>query len=200
MERAVRFLYLNRTCFNGIYRVNLRGDFNVPIGTKGLVEYPKNYLQEITVRLSHASIRVADFEETIDKAVAGDFVFVDPPYTVMHNNNNFLKYNANLFSWTDQRKLASAIRRAAKRSAAIMISNADHRNVRELYGNFGEHYRVNRSSTLAADSVHRRKTTELLITSYEPQNNGHLNDRNVSSCLPEHLLFPNKIPPKSARL
>ena len=90
----------------------------------------------------------------------------------MHNNNNFLKYNANLFSWADQLRLASAIKRAARRGAAIMISNADHHSVRELYCDFGNHYRVNRLSALAADSLHRRKTTELLITSYELQHGG----------------------------
>jgi DNA adenine methylase len=167
IERAVRFLYLNRTCFNGIYRVNLRGDFNVPIGSKNLVAYPENYLQGIANCLRHASIRAADFEKTIDKAAVGDFVFVDPPYTVMHNNNNFLKYNANLFSWSDQLRLASAIKRAARRGAAIMVSNADHRAVRELYRDFGNHHRVNRSSVLAADFAYRRQTTELVITSYE---------------------------------
>ena len=166
IERAVRFLYLNRTCFNGIYRVNLRGDFNVPIGAKDLVEYPKNYLQGIANCLRHVLIRVADFEETIDKAAIGDFVFVDPPYTVMHNNNNFVKYNANLFSWADQLRLALAIKRAARRGASIMIANADHQSVRELYGDFGNHYCVSRSSVLAADSLYRRKTTELLITNY----------------------------------
>src|SRR5208337_1136432 len=132
------------------------------------VAYPENYLQGIANCLRHASIRVADFEKTIDKAAVGDFVFVDPPYTVMHNNNNFLKYNASLFSWSDQLRLASAIKRAARRGAAIMVSNADHRGVRELYRDFGNHHRVNRSSILAANSLHRRQTTELVITSYEP--------------------------------
>jgi len=166
IEQAVRFLYLNRTCFNGIYRVNLKGEFNVPIGTKDRVAYPEGYLQEIATCLRRASILIADFEETIDKAAAGDFVFVDPPYTVMHNNNNFVKYNANLFSWTDQIRLASAVKRAARRGAALMISNADHRSVRELYRNFGVHHRVDRTSILAADMLHRRRTTELLITNY----------------------------------
>jgi len=172
IEQAVRFLYLNRTCFNGIYRVNLRGDFNVPIGTKDLVAYPKDYLQGIATRLRRASIRVADFEETIDQAMADDFVFVDPPYTVMHNNNNFVKYNANLFSWTDQLRLASAIKGAARRGATIMISNADHHSVRELYRDFGNHHRVNRPSVLAADTLHRRQTTELLITNYDLREGG----------------------------
>jgi DNA adenine methylase len=167
LERAIRFLYLNRTCFNGIYRVNLKGNFNVPIGTKDLVEYPGDYLRNIANSLRGASIKTSDFEETIDKAKVGDFVFIDPPYTVMHNNNNFVKYNAKLFSWADQVRLASAIKRAARRGAAIMISNADHRSVRQLYADFGTHNSVERASILAADSLHRRKTTELLITNYD---------------------------------
>jgi DNA adenine methylase len=166
IDQAVRFLYLNRTCFNGMYRVNLRGEFNVPIGTKDQVAYPDGYLQEIATSLRNTSIHVADFEQTIDKAQADDFVFVDPPYTVMHNNNNFVKYNAKLFSWTDQIRLVSAVKRAARRGAAVMISNADHQSVRELYRDFGSHHRVDRTSILAADLLHRRKTTELVITSY----------------------------------
>jgi len=167
IDQAVRFLYLNRTCFNGIYRVNRKGNFNVPIGSKDLVEYSKGYLQTIADYLSAASIRVADFEETIDKAKEGDFVFVDPPYTVMHNNNNFIKYNARLFSWADQLRLARAVKSAAKRGAAIMISNADHHSIRDLYRGFGNHYRIKRSSVLAAESAHRRNTSELLITTYD---------------------------------
>jgi len=167
VPRAIRFLYLNRTCFNGIYRVNLKGEFNVPIGTKNLVAYPKDYLQSVAACLRDAEIRVSDFEKTIDEATVHDFVFVDPPYTVMHNNNNFLKYNANLFSWTDQVRLASAVKRAAARGAFVMVSNADHRSVRALYSDFGKHHCVSRTSILAADSVRRRQTTELVITNYD---------------------------------
>ncbi|HKT11603.1 MAG TPA: Dam family site-specific DNA-(adenine-N6)-methyltransferase [Terriglobia bacterium] len=166
IERAVRFLYLNRTCFNGIYRVNRKGDFNVPVGSKSLVAYPGGYLQNVAASLRSASIRESDFEAAIDRAGSGDFIFADPPYTVMHNNNNFLKYNSNLFSWPDQVKLAAALKRAAVRGAAFMVSNADHGSVRDLYAKFGTLHRVNRSSVLAADPLRRRRTTELLITNY----------------------------------
>lgn len=166
--RAVRFIYLNRTCFNGMYRVNLKGEFNVPIGTKTSVAFPDGFLHAISSSLQRASIKVADFEESIDKSMSGDFVFVDPPYTMMHNKNNFVKYNANLFSWSDQLRLAEAIRRAARRGAAVMLSNADHHSIRELYANFGYQYRVSRSSVLAANASHRRKTSELLVLSYDP--------------------------------
>lgn len=166
IERAVRFLYLNRTCFNGIYRVNRKGDFNVPVGSKSLVAYPDGYLQDVANCLRSASIRDADFEEAINRAEAGDFIFADPPYTVMHNNNNFLKYNSNLFSWPDQVKLAAALKKAAARGATFMVSNADHRSVRVLYEDVGILHRANRSSVLAADPLRRRRTTELLITNY----------------------------------
>jgi len=166
LERAVRFIYLNRTCFNGIFRVNKNGDFNVPIGSKDTVEYPEGYLKTISDCLSKASLQVAGFEDTINAAGKGDFVFVDPPYTVRHNNNNFVKYNSRLFSWSDQLKLASAIKRAARRGAEIMLSNADHYSVRKLYRGFGNHCRIKRSSVLAAEALHRGEATELLITTY----------------------------------
>ena len=120
--------------------------------------------------LRGVSIRDSDFEVVLDEAAEGDLVFVDPPYTVMHNYNNFRKYNSSLFSWTDQIRLASAIKRAARRGALIMVANADHENVRDLYGGFGFHHRISRASVLAAESKHRRRTTEWLVTSFETTN------------------------------
>ena len=87
----------------------------------------------------------------------------------MHNNNNFVKYNSSLFSWEDQVRLAAAIKRATDRGAAIMLSNADHQSVRELYKGFGYHRSVNRASILAAGPQHRRLTTELIVTNYQPR-------------------------------
>lgn len=169
IERAVRFIYLNRTCFNGIYRVNLRGQFNVPVGTKDLVEYPQGYLEAIANTLQGVRLKESDFEKAIDRAAVGDFVYVDPPYTVMHNNNNFVKYNSNLFSWKDQVRLAGAIKRATERGAAVMLSNANHKSVRSLYKGFGHHLKVSRASVLAAHACHRRQTTELVVISYPPE-------------------------------
>lgn len=166
IQRAIRFLYLNRTCFNGLYRVNLNGYFNVPIGTKSLVKYPDNYLEEIASTLRHAKLLASDFEPVVDKAGKGDFLYIDPPYTVMHNNNNFIKYNANLFSWQDQIRLAASIKRASKRGVLIMVSNADHLTIKELYGSFGNHIQLNRTSLLSGSGEYRKKTTELVITNY----------------------------------
>lgn len=167
VKRAARFIYLNRTCFNGLYRVNRLGQFNVPMGSKTTIEFPKGYLDSISAALRHAILRVSDFEAIIDEAEAGDFLYIDPPYSVAHNNNNFIKYNANLFSWDDQIRLALAVRKAAKRGVLVMLSNANHRSVKRLYHKFGSHFDLERASMLASDSEHRGKTTELLITNFE---------------------------------
>jgi DNA adenine methylase len=166
IARAVRFLYLNRTCFNGIYRVNKEGKFNVPIGTKDEVSFEDGYLEKVAKTLKNARIRKRDFAVAIGKAKEGDFVFIDPPYTVMHNNNGFVKYNAQLFSWKDQARLATAIKAAGGRGALIMMSNADHDSVRALYDGFGTHRSLKRASTLAGDPDYRRNATELLVTNY----------------------------------
>ena len=166
IARAARFLYLNRTCFNGIYRVNKEGKFNVPIGSKDEVSFEEGYLERVAKALKNARIRKRDFAVAIGKAKEGDFVFIDPPYTVMHNNNGFVKYNAQLFSWKDQARLATAIKAAGKRGALIMMSNADHDSVRELYDDFGTHHSLTRASILAGDPGYRRNATELLVTNY----------------------------------
>jgi DNA adenine methylase len=113
--RAAQFIYLNRTCWNGLYRVNLNGTFNVPIGTKTAVVLDTDDFEEVSTLLSGATLKCCDFEEVLDECARGDFVFVDPPYTVKHNMNGFIKYNEKLFSWDDQVRLRDAVARAADR-------------------------------------------------------------------------------------
>jgi DNA adenine methylase len=161
--RASKFIYLNKT---GLYRVNTNGEFNVPIGTKNNVKYEKGYLAQISFILASAKLVVSDFEPIIDNAKEGDFVYIDPPYTVMHNNNNFIKYNNPIFSWNDQIRLSQCIRHASDRGAKIMLSNAAHKSVFKLYDKFGSHLNLKRRSVLAASSSHRLLTDELLIVNY----------------------------------
>ncbi|WP_315806505.1 MULTISPECIES: Dam family site-specific DNA-(adenine-N6)-methyltransferase [unclassified Bradyrhizobium] len=160
---AARFLYLNRTCWNGLYRVNKQGQFNVPRGTKDSVVFPNDNFQLTSRRLKRARLNCCDFELAIDQAEEDDFVFVDPPYTVKHNYNGFLKYNQSIFSWNDQVRLARAIQRATKRGAKILVLNANHESVRELYSGIGVQRTLPRSSILAASSNFRTKTHELAI-------------------------------------
>lgn len=164
--RAARFIYLNRTCWNGLYRVNLNGEFNVPIGTKDRVILDSDDFRAVSVALKHTHLVCSDFEAIIDKAKKGDFVFVDPPYTVKHNFNGFVKYNEKLFSWDDQIRLSEATIRAAARGAKILLTNADHPHVFNLYKKYFSTTTVSRRSILAGKSEARVETTELIVSNY----------------------------------
>lgn len=166
-DRAARLIYLNRTCFNALYRVNLRGEFNVPIGSKTTVLFPDDDFARWSEILKRADIVGRDFEATVEQAREGDLVYVDPPYTVQHNNNNFVKYNERIFSWADQVRLARVLKAAAARGAHILLSNADHPSVLELYSNPGwTCLSFGRQSVLASSSANRRPTTEIVVSNY----------------------------------
>lgn len=170
--RAARFLYLNRTCWNGLYRVNREGVFNVPRGTKDSVVFPTDDFPLIARKLKKVTLTCCDFEAALEKVERNDFVFVDPPYTVKHNYNGFLKYNQSIFSWDDQVRLAHAVRRARMRGAMVLVLNADHESVRELYLEIGTQYALPRSSVLAAKSDFRTKTKELAVLINYKQHDG----------------------------
>jgi DNA adenine methylase len=160
---AARFLYLNRSCWNGLYRVNLRGIFNVPRGTKNEIVLSSDNPGRLSTSLSRAELLWADFEMSIDCAGFGDVVYADPPYTVKHNFNGFVKYNESIFSWDDQERLARSLRRARKRGALVIVSNADHESVRSLYQSDFDLKVVTRASVIAGNARSRAPTTELLI-------------------------------------
>lgn len=162
VERAARFIYLNRTCWNGLYRVNKKGQFNVPIGTKSSVVLGTDNFTYLSRLLRDVEVISADFEDVINQARGGDFVFVDPPYTVKHNCNGFVKYNEEIFSWADQERLKESIDRAVKRNVMVMVLNANHESIRELYKNYDQ-LALTRPSVIAAASKHRGKYEELCV-------------------------------------
>lgn len=166
VDRAAWLIYLNRTCWNGLYRVNQRNEFNVPIGTKTRAILPTDNFPLISSSLKNAKILAQDFEATIDLAEDGDFVFVDPPYTVKHNLNGFVKYNDHIFSWADQIRLRDAVARAADRGAMVLVTNANHHSIRDIYEEIGEHTVLKRASILAASSANRSEIEELAIRTW----------------------------------
>jgi DNA adenine methylase len=165
-DGAARFIYLNRTCWNGLYRVNRKGKFNVPIGTKTNILLPTDDFERIATLLRSAEIYHRDFELAINGAMEDDFLFVDPPYTVKHNLNGFLKYNENIFSWDDQVRLRDALVRADARGARILMTNADHDSIRELYEGVFWLESIGRHSVLAGTGGTRGRVTELLIRNW----------------------------------
>lgn len=165
LSMAARTLYLNRTCWNGLYRVNLRGEFNVPKGTKEKVILDSDNFEMLSDALQSARIECQDFEATIDIAMKDDFLFIDPPYTVAHNNNGFVKYNQNLFSWEDQIRLRDSAKRAAKRGAKVLVTNAAHSSVKKLYEDF-EQIVVGRAGIIAGNASSRGRYEELVARLY----------------------------------
>ncbi|MEW8111389.1 MAG: Dam family site-specific DNA-(adenine-N6)-methyltransferase [Candidatus Thiodiazotropha endolucinida] len=162
-SKAARFIYLNRTCWNGLYRVNLKGEFNVPRGTKNSVIMPTDNYSAVAKRLRNCKILCQDFSKTISMADKDDFIFIDPPYTVNHNLNGFLKYNEKIFSWSDQLRLKDCIKNAIGRGVKITMTNADHPSIRALYRDIGETEILIRNSKIAGETRHRGLTSEILI-------------------------------------
>jgi D12 class N6 adenine-specific DNA methyltransferase len=162
-SRAAQFLYLNRTCWNGLYRENLRGEFNVPRGTKDTVIFDDDDFEAVSEALASAKITTGDFEKVLDGVKEGDFVFIDPPYTVKHNGNGFVKYNESIFSWNDQLRLAKSVKSKALSGASILVTNAYHPTVVDLYRDFATVVPVERASILSGDKSYRGKTQEALI-------------------------------------
>jgi DNA adenine methylase len=165
LDRAIRFLYLNRTAFGGMYRLNQEGRFNVPFGggertTAPLWEY--NLLRTAARALRSAQLQVIDFEGALSAAVEGDFVYCDPTYTVAHNNNGFIRYNERNFSWDDQKRLARCCHDTALRGATVVVSNAYHGEVLRLFAP-PVHMVVSRPSRLCPQIEHRRTVEEFLF-------------------------------------
>lgn len=163
VTRAARFIYLCTLSFNGIYRVNLSGQFNVPYGRKKHID-PCNpdLIRSISERLQKSELLCADFEKTAMKAVAGDCVYFDPPYTVAHGNNGFVKYNEKIFSWRDQERLEAVSRKLATNGVRVVISNADHPSLRKLYKAFNVRT-IERWSKISATTEGRKKITECVF-------------------------------------
>lgn len=164
--RAARFIYLNRTCWNGLYRVNLRGEFNVPKGTKKNVILATDNFRDVSQMLKGASLFASDFEAIIRQAVQGDLVFADPPYATSHSNNGFLKYNETLFGWEDQLRLKSCLIAAKRKGAHVLSTNADSPPIWRLYEEDFAIRRAVRPSVIAGKSAGRGISSELVITSF----------------------------------
>jgi len=165
--RAARTLYLVQLAFNGIYRVNSKtGLFNVPYGQHlGRVVLREDRLRLASQALQRARIVCDDFETATQDATESDVVYLDPPYTVAHNSNGFVRYNQRLFSWEDQLRLASSAEDLVTRGCFVIVSNAYHHSIRELYPSF-KRTRIRRPSQMAADIARRRSVYEYVLVGH----------------------------------
>ncbi|MGO4879150.1 DNA adenine methylase [Pedobacter psychrotolerans] len=163
-KRAARFIYLNRTSFNGIYRVNSKGLYNVPYGRRSNVDIvSENLIIKINALLSEVNIMTANFSACLENIEEGDLVFLDPPYTVAHENNGFIEYNQNLFSWSDQEKLQEFILQIIEKKAYFILTNASHQSIFKLYENIGNISKLSRYSKVGGRNKTRGNYNELII-------------------------------------
>ena len=167
-DRAVRLIYLNRTAFNGLYRVNRKNEFNVPFGCKpGTKLADEPVIRAASVALQAATLRCQDFRDTLNQVrIDEDVLYIDPPYTVKHDSNGFRRYNNNIFNWEDQQDLAELTNKLAENGARIIVSNAHHHEVRRLYSStLFNAAALERATCMAADSLQRGSCMEWLLVS-----------------------------------
>lgn len=164
--RAAMFIYLNKTCFNGLHRVNKRGEFNVPAGR---YQNPRilddQGLRSASLQLRHAELRNEPFEALLEHARPGDFVYLDPPYEPVSDTASFTSYARDGFSRDDQTRLRDVVDALTRRGTKCMLSNSDVPFIRELYGR----YRVDTivaPRAINCDARGRGMVSEVVVRNY----------------------------------
>jgi len=167
LERAARLIYLNKTCFNGLYRENSKGLFNVPIGRyRNPLICDLETLRSASLALQSAHIELRSFEEVLDYAHdRSDFVYLDPPYYPVSATSRFTEYNRRSFTQEDHVQLRDVFSTLAQRGVNVMLSNSDCSFVRELYQGFSIHT-ISASRSISSKITKRGKISELLITNW----------------------------------
>lgn len=164
-DLAARFIYLNHTSYNGIYRVNLKGEYNVPYGNRTNTRIPDlAWLEAVSERLEGVELHGCSFEISLGDVKEGDLVFLDPPYTVAHNNNGFVKYNQHLFSFEDQKLLAKSIKEISERGASFILTNAAHKSIDQLFSPLGRKITVTRRNVIGGVNASRGRADEYVFT------------------------------------
>jgi DNA adenine methylase len=175
LERAARMMFLNKTCYNGLWRVNARGKFNVPIGSykpEKVSLYNRENLLAASRALRGVELTVQDFRVTLRTAAPGDFVYVDPPYSPVSQTANFTGYTKEDFGQAEQKELAALFADGARRGVRLMLSNSDIPFIRELFKDFRiETVKARRS--VNSDGAKRGLISEVIVLS-TPNHEGPL--------------------------
>ncbi|KUJ94434.1 MULTISPECIES: DNA adenine methylase [Archaeoglobus] len=167
VERASLFLYLNKHCYNGLWRVNKKGKFNVPFGRYTNPSMPSEELiLEFSKMLKNVEILNYDFEEAVKSSREGDFVYFDPPYQPVSDTAYFTDYTSQGFDYSEQKRLAKVCKKLSKRGVYVMVSNSNTDEIKELYDDFYI-FVVNANRFINSKADRRKGATEVIITNYE---------------------------------
>ncbi len=167
VKRAARFIYLNKTCYNGLYRVNRAGRFNVPFGRYPTPPrlYNRANLLRVAALLHRAELRCEDFESALAGAGRGDFVYLDPPYAPLTVTASFTHYTEAAFTVADQRRLAARVADLTARGCHVLLSNSDTQLVRDLYADYTIDV-VHAPRSINSNGNGRHKIPELAIRNH----------------------------------
>ena len=168
IERAARFIYLNKAAFNGIYRVNTRGEFNVPYGpsSRGPAIPTKSSLEGAGWLLAGAQLITSDYQMVCRLPKRGDFVYLDPPYPPLDGASSFRHYTAQRFGWKDQEEVARTFNVLDRRGCLVMLSNSDCDMIRSMYRGFLLR-QLSITRWLGANG-NRFQVKEIIVTNYQP--------------------------------
>ncbi len=171
IEIASRFIYLNRTCFNGMYRVNSKGEFNVPFGdNKNPLICDEVNLKKVSASLQKVTINHADYKNVLKKAKKGDFVYFDPPYYPINKTSSFTAYTADSFLDKEQIELRDIFYELHKRGCFVMLSNSDTPFINKIYSELKDKKikisKVQAGRAINSKGTGRGKITEALVTNY----------------------------------
>lgn len=167
-KRAARAIYLNKSCFNGLYRVNAKGYFNVPSAKKEhVVTYSKANMEEIHEYFKNDNVTIlsGDFVEATRNAHEGDFVYFDPPYDSWEDKESFTAYSKFDFNKDDQRRLADCFKDLTNRGVKCMLSNHNTAYINELYNGFNIQI-IKAKRMINANAAGRGAVEEVIITNY----------------------------------
>lgn len=167
VTRAARFIYLNKTCFNGLWRVNSSGQFNVPWGKlKNPLIYDASNLEACRKRLTGAKITVGGFSEAVTLAKKNDLVYFDPPYLPLSASSSFSQYSKDNFGVRDHEELAETISRLTRKGVYVILSNSDTPETRRIFGKTLTLRQIMMNRSISAASHARTPVNEVLGTNY----------------------------------
>lgn len=175
VERAARFIYLNKTGYNGLYRVNSKGKFNVPFGKyKNPSIFSEKDFREIATLLKNTHTEVKQFYDAVTITRAGDFIYFDPPYYPLKKGKSFTKYTKGDFLEKEQEKLAEVFKELDKKGCKLMLSNSDTDFIKNLYKGYTIN-KVRAKRMINCDATKRGEINEVVIINYVPDTRERLN-------------------------
>jgi len=182
VSRAARFIYLNKTCFNGLWRVNSKGKFNVPWGQ---LKNPKildsENLWAVHTRLQGAHISTGPYQSALESARKGDLVYLDPPYIPLSASSSFSKYAKEDFGILDQYALAGVIDGLTSRGVYVILSNSDTPLTRKIFGDSLALHQISVQRTISARASSRKPVNEVIGTNFPTASSSHLRNLKIVS-------------------